>query len=70
MPGSAYERFASVNDSLAMRKNHPPAHAITLFHTTPIMVTGNSSRVSRYQGDSWSMRDASTSSGGIVSSEW
>ena len=41
-PGSRKSLSPSVNASLTVRKNHPPAMDIMEFHTSPIMLAGTS----------------------------
>ncbi len=47
MPGRRKSWLPSTNASLIMRKNHPPAMLIMLFHTSPMVANGSSTHRSR-----------------------
>ena len=70
MPGSVQVVLPTVTASAATIMNHPPDIDISVFHTRPGMANGTSSRQKRCQDDSRNWRDASSSSAGMVRSDW
>ncbi len=54
----------------ATTKNQPPDMDIIMFQMSAGMANGTSSRQNRIHGPSWKLRAASTSSSGMLRSEW
>ena len=70
MPGSFQVVSPTVTASEATTKNQPPDIDIMVFHTSPGMANGTSSRQNRCQPDRRSDCDASLRSAGTVFSDW
>src|SRR5215207_11542135 len=56
--------------SEATTKNQPPDIDIIMFHKSPGIANGSSSRQKRCQPESWNTAAASRSSAGTVRSDW
>ncbi len=70
MPGSFQVVSPTEIASEATTKNQPPDMDIMVFHTSPGMAKGTSSRQNRCQDDSRKPRLASSRSAGMVFSDW
>ena len=70
MPGSVTVVLPTVIASDATTKNQPPDIDIIVFHTSPGMLKGTSSRQKRSQPDRWKLRAASSRSFGTLFSDW
>src|SRR5215813_13948603 len=62
--------FATDTASAATRKNQPPDIDIIMFHSSPGVAYGSSSRQKRCQPESRNTRAASFSSDGMVFIDW
>ncbi len=69
MPGSSQVWSPSVIASDATTKNQPPDIDSMVFHTSPGMANGTSSRQKRCHAESWKQRVASSRSPGSVVSD-
>ena len=66
MPGSRKSRSPSVNASVTVKKNHPPAIDIMEFHTRPIIDDGTSRVRKRFHQPNRCNAATSRSSPGIA----
>jgi len=69
-PGRRKSCCPSRNDSLIIRKNHPPAMLIMLFHTRPVIPKGSSTHLKRFHQSNRYTLDVSRRSCGTDFSEW
>src|SRR5271155_1222945 len=70
MPGRFQVLSPTEMASDATTKNQPPDIDIMVFHTSPGMAKGTSSRQNFCQPESWKLRAASFRSPGTVVSDW
>src|SRR3954449_5180398 len=70
MPGSFQVLSPTDTASDATTKNQPPDIDIIVFHTSPGMANGTSSRQKRCQAVSWKLTEASARSAGTVRRDW
>src|SRR5882757_5300465 len=69
-PGSLMFWFDTEIASDATTKNQPPDIDIIMFHSSPGIANGSSSRQKRCQPESWNTDAASCNSGGTVRNDW